>query len=59
MTVLLKVSVVELMIQQSGYCVTENPLALNIHIYMMHSVILKTPKIVCECVCADCYAAPI
>jgi len=33
MTVLLKVSVVELMIKGDGYCVTENPLPLNIHIY--------------------------
>jgi len=33
MTVLLKVSVVELMIKGDGYCVTENLLPLNIHIY--------------------------
>jgi hypothetical protein len=34
MTVLLKVAVVELMVRGDCYCVTENPLALNIYIYI-------------------------
>ena len=55
MTVFLKVAVVELVIRGDCYCGTEH---IYTHTSMMHSVILKTPKIVCECVLAGCYVAP-
>jgi hypothetical protein len=59
MTALAKVAVVELMMRQDCYCVTENPLALSIYIYTMHSVMLKTSNIMCVCARACSYAAPI